>query len=204
SRYTNENTWVFASPSQSINITIRDSSSCAKTSGQLCAGYGTPTDFSPLTGVKGFNATISEKNANATFRFNATGLSGQVSGLYLYKLFEANGTNLSFKAYSRVADNRTDGAWWMTDVNGTYLDRAAVLDNGATYYFAFTVKDNGDYDANATLGEIRDPTVPGRLGVTSIGSDDAGCVFHPRAGFSLELILLILAALVLPCARRRG
>jgi hypothetical protein len=151
------------------------------------------------------------------FRFNSTTLSGAVSGFSLYKLFATNGTSLAFKAYASSADVTTDGAWWLTTTNNTYIPANSTLAQGTNVYINFVVKDNGAYDEDRILGSIRDPVV---LGVpvspaspaspaapaspASPDSTSPGCMVNPSAEFTWEWMILPALALWVWHERRRG
>ena len=59
-----------------------------------------------------------------------------------------------------------------------------MLNLGTSYRVNFVVQDNGKYDEDRTLGQIKDPAVLGSL------NSGTGCVFNPVAGFGFEWLML--------------
>lgn len=158
-----------------------------------------PSDFTPLTELKGYNLTTegvmgSGKAFYYTSKFLMGGLSGKIADLQLYKLM-VNGNSAAKLPYASAPAYTTDGAWWISDTDGNgYRGPNSVLESGTTYYVNWVVRDNGSYDTNNTKnGQIVDPVV---LGIGGSSSSSSGCVFNPAAGFGLEWLLLMLAPMV--------
>jgi outer membrane protein assembly factor BamB len=154
---------------------------------------------SPASEEKAFRAKITPNGAVGKFRFKLLGTDAAASNSNLYKLF-ADGSTLRFDGYASSGCGASDGAWWITDANGRYMEPNARLKPGSIYYVEFYVQDNGSYDLDATAGVIVDPCV---LTQGSSSSSSSGCVLNPDAEFSLEWLLLALAPL-LWIVRRRG
>lgn len=188
-RYNSKNTGrvtkVTPSPTQptGVSVSMTNVATSTESSASLAVSYKLG-GVSPLTTKLTFNATINVNGANAVFRFNSTALNGTASGFALYKLFNTNGTSRPYKAYATSADTATDGAWWITYANNTYIPASTSLTKGTNYYINFCIKDNGDYDEDRTLGSLRDPVI---LGLGGSGSSSlSGCMLNPEAGFGWE------------------
>ncbi len=167
---------------------------------------GIPSDFVPLTDVKGYQFTSQGKMGPGqefyyTASFQMTGVAGKVSGLNLYKLMTDGATSHRL-AYSETPSTTTDGIWWISSADGnTNLGSNSELSADQTYYVNWVVKNNGSYDTNNTENkgstvpvQISDPVILGLGGTSS--SSSSGCVFNPAAGFGLEWLLLMLAPMV--------
>ncbi|WP_321401309.1 hypothetical protein [Maridesulfovibrio sp.] len=167
---------------------------------------GIPSDFVPLTDVKGYQLTSQGKMGPGqefyyTASFQMTGVAGRVSGLNLYKLMTDGATSHRL-AYSETPSTTTDGIWWISSADGnTNLGSNSELSADQTYYVNWVVKNNGSYDTNNTENkgstvpvQISDPVILGLGGTSS--SSSSGCVFNPAAGFGLEWLLLMLAPMV--------
>ncbi|WP_320008617.1 hypothetical protein [Maridesulfovibrio sp.] len=111
-------------------------------------------------------------------------------------VLSSEGAKLSLKSKGLTVLNISDGS---------NIELAPVLNEkqagagGRAYTLNYSVKDNGEYDANNNLGKITDPVVPG---ITSSGSD-TGCVLNPHADVSYELVALVMVALLGICLRMR-
>ncbi|WP_421903790.1 hypothetical protein [Maridesulfovibrio sp.] len=160
---------------------------------------GLPSDFTPLTDVKGYGVTSAGKMANGrdwyyTASFQMTGVGGNIENLRLYKVM-IDGSTVNNLTYADSAETATDGAWWISkNLGDTYMGKDSILDPTVEYYVNWVVKDNGSYDTNNTKDYgIVDPVV---LGSVPGSSSSSGCVFNPAAGFGLEWLLLMLAPMV--------
>ena len=175
-----------------VTVSVISSSSNATTDSELASVYSVPNGFDLKSPVIQFEATISSNTANGVFSFSTDTLNGTVSSFTLLKCFSTNGTTLPFKSYSSAVDPDTEGAWWAEDSDNNYLAADTMLTNGTKYNINVVVKDNGKYDEDRVLGQIKDPVVLG----TSSSNSSTGCVFNPSAGFSLEWLLLGLGVLL--------
>ncbi|SDK80908.1 FG-GAP repeat-containing protein, partial [Maridesulfovibrio ferrireducens] len=150
-----------------------------------------------------FNATVTSGKV-AYFCFNSSSLGERKAGdVNLFKLF----TDKASKKFTYSQDKvpSKEGYFWITDEanSGQYMDPNMILTGAQTYTINYSVKDNGDYDANAILGKITDPVVPG-----TSSSGDGGCVLSPNGNGSMELaglfIVALLAALLrIPALRKK-
>lgn len=161
---------------------------------------GIPSDFTPLTDVKGFNATITEAQKGDvyfTFQYKFTGVGDSIDHLRLYKVFPNAAKTVRQYTYASAASPAAEGSWWIsTDVADGYLNENSVLAPATEYYVNYVVKSNGDYDFKSTdKQQIGDPVVLGSVPGSS-SSSSSGCVFNPAAGFGLEWLLLMLAPMV--------
>lgn len=159
---------------------------------------GLPSNFTPLSEVKGFNATFTEEQRGDlyyTFQFAFDGVGEKVSKLQLYKLFPTSDATVRSYSYADAPALTTDGAWWIsTAVGDGYISEESILAPAKTYYVNYVVKDNGKYDYKSASLQIGDPVVLGTQPDSS--SSSSGCVFNPAAGFGLEWLLLMLAPMV--------
>jgi uncharacterized delta-60 repeat protein len=203
-RYDSSQPGVSASPDQEANRLV-EVLACNCTTGnatELVEDYDLPQNFSflcPEDNVYEVKASCNSVGGATVLRFNATCLGGAISDLRLVKIFETNSTSLDFSTYAASKTTGTDGAWWVTDASNTYLNATQTLVSGTNYYVNFVVKDNGNYDGDATVGYILDPVA---LGTVSDGSA-RGCTLGASAGFSMELVLLLLGSLVALVRRRK-
>ena len=170
-----------------VTVTLTSTSENATTTAEIQAAYNTPAGFDLRAPMGIFEATVDSNGANGVFRFNSTSLNGTVSDVRLVKCFQTNGTSLAFGDYASVADPDTEGTWWLEDARDNYISSGTTLTHGTNYFVNYVVKDNGKYDENPTLGEIKDPAA---LGVY-FSDTGVGCVLNPVAGFGLEWALLI-------------
>ncbi|WP_031482524.1 hypothetical protein [Maridesulfovibrio frigidus] len=160
---------------------------------------GIPSNFTPLTDVKGFNATYTASQKGDvyyTFQYQFTGVGDKVENLRLYKVFPTSAKTVRSYNYASAPSTSSDGAWWISTATADgYLNNNSVLAPGVEYYVNYVVKDNGNYDYKTTSKEIGDPVVLGSVPTTS-SSSSSGCVFNPAASFGLEWLLLMLAPMV--------
>ncbi|OEU71460.1 MAG: hypothetical protein BA863_18585 [Desulfovibrio sp. S3730MH75] len=163
---------------------------------------GIPSNFTPLTDVKGFNGTIAgvQDNAEApviTLQYGMTGIGDKVANLRLYKVLGTSAKSVRGFSYAGSATPTNVGSWWIsTAVADGYLNSQSVLAPGVEYYVNYVIQDNnGSFDSNAAALAITDPVVLGSV-PTSSSSSSSGCVFNPAASFGLEWLLLMLAPLV--------
>lgn len=175
-----------------VNVTVTRSTENATTENVFKSTYSPPFQFSKVTPLAEFEATVDSNGANGVFSFNSTALNSTAGSYKLLKCFTTNGSSIYFDRYASSVDTDTDGAWWIEDASGNYLSSDTALTPGTNYYVNFVVKDNGKFDEDRTLGQIKDPAT---LGSTSSDSNGVGCVFNPAAGLSLEWIMLGLVAL---------
>ncbi|SDK36583.1 FG-GAP repeat-containing protein [Maridesulfovibrio ferrireducens] len=172
-------------------VTIDSANKKVQTKAEVTAQYQSVNMDSMLgANVYAFNATVTSGQV-AYFCFNSTSLGERRAGdVALFKLF----TDKASKTFTYSADKMPteEGRFWITDEanSGQYMDPNMVLTGGQSYTVNYSVKDNGEYDINDTLGKITDPVVPG-----TTSSDSSGCVMNPQAGFSIELAGLFLVAL---------
>ncbi|NDV22151.1 hypothetical protein [Desulfovibrio sp. JC022] len=164
----------------------------------LAQWTGLPSDFTPLTDVKGYSVTSSGVMGSKAFYYTAsfqvTGVGGNIQKLRLYKVMN-DGSTVADLTYADSAATTTDGVWWVSkNIGDTYMGNDSILDPTQTYYVNWVVKDNGSYDTNSSTNYgIVDPVV---LGSVPGSSSSSGCVFNPAAGFGLEWLLLMLAPMV--------
>ncbi|TIH19307.1 hypothetical protein D0S45_03755 [Marinifilum sp. JC120] len=173
-----------------VEVSVLTSSSNSTSESDFFAAYSVPVEFSLETPVSSFEASINSNGANGVFAFNSTALNGTAGRYSLLKCFETNGTTKGFGRYALSADPDTEGTWWIEDEDNNYISADTILTYGAKYYINFVVKDNGDYDEDRTLGEIKDPVA---LGTSDSGT---GCTLNPTAGFSLEWAILGIGVLL--------
>lgn len=183
-----------------VNLSISRSEANATSDSEMHEIFHAPANFELRSPLAVFEATVDSNGANGVFRFNSTHMNGTVGDVRLLKCYETNGTFKSFGDYAPVADPDTEGAWWLEDDNGNYIDQGTTLTQGANYWVNYVVKDNGIYDEDRTLGSIKDPAA---LGTQNGGGGGGGCVLNPAAGFGLEWLLFAFAALVGLVSRRR-
>ncbi|WP_320171756.1 hypothetical protein [Maridesulfovibrio sp.] len=162
---------------------------------------GISSDFTPLTEVKGFNATwatgITKGDVYVTFQFPMNGVGDKVENLRLYKVFPTSAKTVRTFNYAGSATPSVEGSWWISTATADgYLNKNSVLAPSVDYYVNWVVKDNGNYDSNSTASSIVDPVVLGSMPTSSSSSSSSGCVFNPAAGFGLEWLLLMLAPMV--------
>ena len=172
--------------------------STAYTQAELKARWTSiPSDFTPLTEVKGFSITSNAAQRGDfyyTAQYKMTGIGGKIEKLRLYKVMPDSTTTREF-SYASSATPSADGSWWISTLTADgYLNDQSVLSPNDEYFVNWVVKDNGNYDSNATAEGIVDPVVLGS--VPSGSSSSSGCVFNPAAGFGLEWLLLMLAPMV--------
>ena len=199
-----------SAPVQSASVTtvnVNTDDSFPMGASALLDNYAiTEGSFTPLRDVREFTASVVPGNVPTTYRYTVAGLSGEVSGLRLYKLLDS-GTNLPF-TYAAAADPDTDGAWWITTSGGVYVDKDARLSNALEYYVNFVVRDNGPYDLDDAAGNIRDPQVLGSVGGgigggMGSGGGGGGCTVVGDDTASPGILLLILAGCLVVMYRRR-
>jgi hypothetical protein len=150
----------------------------------------------------GNNKLISELPTPTKFYVEAvTTKAGTVHAMNSTKAF----------TYRNAGAAITDGSYWITPsgfptltLNYSDANRLAL---GSNYDMWFAILDDGDYDLDPTDGQIADPAgfVAGIGGGGSSGSsgDSSGCVLNPAAGFSAELLLLLLAPLAYFIRRKK-
>lgn len=115
--------------------------------------------------------------------------------------------------YRSAGSAITDGSYWITPSGFPTLtlnhSDANKLALGSSYDIWLAILDNGDYDLDPTFGAVADPGgFVGGLGGGGGGGggdddDDNGCVLNPAAGFSVELLLLLLAPLAYFIRRKK-
>lgn len=167
----------------------------------LGAGNGYNMTVRKIT-FQGNNKLISEMPIPTKFYVNATvAADGTVNA--------ANSTRQF--TYRSAGQAITDGSWWITPsgaptvtLDYNYATRLA-LNQGFDIWLA--ILDNGKYDLYSAPEIVVDPSsfVSGVGGGGGLGGggDDAGCVLNPAAGFSVELLLLLLAPLAYFIRRRK-
>ncbi|WP_432735871.1 hypothetical protein [Maridesulfovibrio sp. FT414] len=174
-----------------VTVSVTSSTENATSAAVFQSAFAPPVSFSKVTPLAEFEATVSSNGANGVFSFNSTSLNGTAGSYTLLKCFTTNGTSMYYGSYAPVADPETEGTWWLEDESGNYLSSDTTLTSGTNYYVNFVVKDNGIYDEDRTLGQIKDPAA---LGTSDSGG--TGCVLNPTAGFSIEWILFGLCTLL--------
>ncbi|CCO23199.1 hypothetical protein [Maridesulfovibrio hydrothermalis] len=182
-----------------VSVTNLTANSTAYSQISLRARWsGIPSNFTPLTSVKGYSATAGSKQKGDFYystQFEMTGVGGRVDSLRLYKVMPDSTTVRAF-SYAGAPTPAVEGSWWISQSTADgYLNDQSVLDPTKDYFVNWVVKDNGSYDSNATALGIVDPVVLGSV-PTSSSSSSSGCVFNPAAGFGLEWLLLMLAPMV--------
>ena len=151
----------------------------------------------------GNNKLISELAVPTKFYVAAvTTAAGVTHAVNTYKTF----------TYRNAGSTVSDGSYWITPsgfpalvLNYTDANRLAL---GSNYDMWLAIQDNGDYDLDATGGQIADPGgfvagLGGGGGSSSSSSDNGGCVLNPAAGVSVEMLLLMLAPLAYFIRRRK-
>ncbi|WP_319763572.1 hypothetical protein [Maridesulfovibrio sp.] len=161
-----------------------------------------PSDFTPISGLIGFNATSVRLGAQKgdllyTVQIPFSGVGYKIDDLALYKVFPTVAKTVKSFQYASSDDSgkNAEGAWWISqEIGDGYLGVDSYLSPGTTYYLNYVIKDNGEYDYRAAdNNDIGDPVV---LGTMDSSSSSSGCVFNPAAGFGLEWLLLMLAPMV--------
>ncbi|WP_421900426.1 hypothetical protein [Maridesulfovibrio sp.] len=117
-----------------MTVSVSSNTENATTDTVLQQTYQTPSNFELRAPVGSFTATVDSNGANGVFRFNSTSLNGTTSDVRLYKCFDTNGTSMAFGGYSTAIDPDTEGAWWLEDDNGNYVDAGATLTQGTNYW----------------------------------------------------------------------
>ncbi|HAS90330.1 MAG TPA: hypothetical protein DCS48_13695 [Desulfovibrio sp.] len=176
---------VQPSPTQDTGVTVKVSDFVPKqlTQLEIDSQYGL-NDFTTHTSMCAFNATIDPAGSVGVFMVDTNAIpNGPVNGLTFMK-FYSNGTPAEYKVYASSGPQYTDGYWWITDLEGNHKVPTDILAKGTHYYINFAIKDNGEFDENATLGEIKDPLAVGSFGAS-------GCVMNPRANLKYELLALL-------------
>lgn len=159
-------------PDQTFSVIVTDNHTRIFSDEGFLETYVIPGDFHSLSDIIEFSADIDKSEVKVTFSFSIQNIQSAISNLSLYKL-KSSGTCLPFKKTS-YPDPNTDGAWWITDGQGNYMDSTGMLYEDKSYKIHFVVKDNGDYDLDDTLGAIRDPLVLGSIEEdNSTEADDA-------------------------------
>jgi hypothetical protein len=218
-----ENSWKkvanYTDVWKEFSITTDYNGKVQYTAEKLRSDYGLPDDFTPLTGVKYFNASaagIDPEDNDVGYglgvvrfvgSYDVAGLAGPVDELRLYKLINAtDGDPIDNSQYSKKLFTqkfeKTDenGSWWLEDPNsGNVIGSESDLNPSTTYRLCFVIQDGGSYDLARTHNgrvHILDPQVLGAAPAAAAGdssSSSTGCVFNPAAGFGLEWLLLLLA-----------
>lgn len=191
-------------------VTVNSQDNFPMSSSALINNYRiAENNFTSLTNVREFTSAVTPATGvPATYCYKFSGVSQNIAELRLFKL--TGSTNIPFR-YASAETPDTDGAWWVTAQNGTYLSPGQSVTASEVYQVCFVIKDNGAYDLDRTLGSIRDPQILGSVtgggggggvfGGGGGGGGGGGCTLAPDAPLGLELLLLLgLAALVL----RRG
>jgi hypothetical protein len=193
---------VDSAPRQDVKTTILTTNSSTISAQALRSTYdiGEP----PVSPQKEFAAKIETSGAVGRFRYELSGVDCAAGKLHFYKLF-ADGTHRAYE-YAASDSEVEDGKWWLANANGAYLAQNATLEKNSVYFVEFCIKDNGDFDLDATPGVIRDPCVTTQSSSTlssssssssqSSSSFSTGCALNPCADFSVEWLLLTLAPLV--------
>jgi hypothetical protein len=151
----------------------------------------------------GNNKLISELPVPTKFYVAAvTTAAGTTHAANTYKTF----------TYRNAGADVTDGSYWITPsgfpalvLSYTDANRLAL---GSNYDMWLAIKDNGDYDLDPTGAQIADPGafvagLGGGGGGLLGGSSSSGCVLNPAAGFSVEMLLLLLTPLAYFIRRRK-
>lgn len=148
---------------------------------------------------------------------NTAALAGETpAGLGdLVKLYD-NGSATGIAANStatftyRETGAIADGQWWIANAtNATDTQLLSEEFNPAStdgYVIYVAIADNGPFDTSGANGTVTDP-----FGIfsgsgtdsTDDDDDDDGCVFNPAAGFSLEMLLALLAPVAILVRRRK-
>lgn len=159
-----------------------------------------PSNFTPLTEVKGINATYAANQKGDvyfTFQFPMNGVGDKISNLRLYKVFPTAAKTVRSFTYATTATPAVEGSWWISTATADgYMNENSVLAPAVDYFVNYVVKDNGNYDVNGNAKFLTDPVVLGSVPTSSSSSSSSGCVFNPAAGFGLEWLLLMLAPMV--------
>ncbi|GKT28979.1 hypothetical protein ADUPG1_005108, partial [Aduncisulcus paluster] len=73
---------------------------------------GVPSDFTPLTDVKGYDTSVTGQKGDYYFssQYQMSGISGKVDNLRLYKLMTNSADSYMF-TYASSATPSTDGSW---------------------------------------------------------------------------------------------
>lgn len=188
-------------PGQGVRVVIRKTNSTAVSAETLSETFR--LGGVPVTQKKAFIADIDTDGALCKFRFKVSGVDAKPGDLSFYELVDSDESSLPYKLYATSDSETEDGAWWITDANGDYLDRDAKLKKTSIYYLVFCLEDNGEYDQDATSGVIRDPCVATQGAASSSSSSSSGCALNPHVDFGLEWLLLALAPLVWTLRNRK-
>ncbi len=195
---------VVPAPNQpAVNLLeIETNSKKPKTTAEVKSTYkNVPLNSVLDENVYKFTASVAPGSV-AYFCFNSSCLGERkAEEVEMVKLF----TDQSSKnfTYSINKSPVREGYFWITDEgnSGQYVDPKMILTKDRIYTINYSVKDNGAYDLDSTLGQICDPVVLGTS--SSGGSDKTGCVMNPKADFSMELLGLLIVALGGICLRMR-
>lgn len=166
-----------------------------------------------------FGATMAAGDAgNMTVRkISFAGNNKLISELAIPTKFYVNATSSNAAnstrqfTYRNAGQDVTDGSWWITPSGAptVTLDYSfpTRLTLGQNYDLWLAIQDNGRFDLSPSPAIVVDPSsfVSGVGGGGGLGGggDDAGCVLNPAAGFSVELLLLLLAPLAYFIRRRK-
>ena len=162
-----------------------------------------------------FTANVTE-GKSGVFQFSFLGNGATAADFKLYKLHD---TNTDLYTYGKPAPEQLDSAsghWWIADMAAPMAPLAETdkLEMDKTYIAFFVIGDNdGKFDADDTLGTIKDPvslTTTGSLpanGGTAGDDDDggssSGCTVGSTPSYDLLVLLLGLSAVAAVRVLRR-
>ncbi|WP_432735763.1 hypothetical protein [Maridesulfovibrio sp. FT414] len=172
-----------------VTVTMNEYKPKTMTQLEIQSQYGY-NEFTAHTSVCSFNATVSPAGEVGVFVLNTDAIPDGLGNGYKLMKFLSSGTTAEYGPYAANDQSRfTDGAWWITDINGNYMTASTMLTKGEHYNINFVIKDNGPFDEDPDPGEITDPVALG-----SVGTDATGCVLNPRGTFKADFLLLLAAA----------
>jgi outer membrane protein assembly factor BamB len=176
-------------PNQAPEIIIKETNSTAVSEWDLSTEYGLD-NYAPVSSKKAFRASVDPANGVYKFRFELSNKNEKISSLQLVKVSDDNGASRSFGKYAG-GSAAADGAWWITDADGNYLDSSRSLAPNRLYFLVFCIQDNGAFDTESSPGAILDPLI-----LVEPDSGASGCVMAPEGGSFLDWLLLALLPLL--------
>ena len=179
--------------------------------------YGAIGKGEKRLGTLQFTANITE-GKSGVFQFSFLGNGATVAEFKLYKLHD---TTTDLYTYGKPAPEQLDSAsgyWWIADMAAPTvpLTEADKLEMDKSYIAFFVIGDNdGTFDADDTLGAIKDPVslvTTGSLpnnGNSGSSNDDggssSGCTVGSTPSYDLLVLLLGMSAVAaIRVLRRRN
>nr|WP_239061070.1 S8 family serine peptidase [Desulfovibrio sp. JC022] len=184
-----------AQPDPSVSITLTQATASFESAAELKTKYKLADSGERVTDVREFSATVDKTGAliHLQYEFTAADSTLTPAELTLYKLKNADSSNIPY-TYANSNTDWSDGAWWLENADGNYIDSTVKLTAGRVYSVHFCLQDNGQYDQDSTAKIIQDPLV---LFSGTSGTSASGCVFSPRGGMNFEFMLVAFGLLLL-------